>query len=315
MKVLITGIAGFAGSHLADYCLAQKGVTVFGFHRTGTSLENLSHLGRRLQLEKCDLLNGARVASLVKKIRPHRVFHLAGEASAVSSAGQTLQNNIFGGLNILEAVRGVRGARLLVVGSAQEYGERHGCRTPIREPASLEPLNPYGISKTALSFLTAHYFKDFGVQAVRTRSFNHTGPRQKDHFAPSDFAKQVALIERGRQSPEIRTGDLGPVRDFCDVRDVARAYWLLLEKGESGAVYNVCSGRAVKIRRLLDIYLAKSRVKFRILPQASRFRAREAEGLVGDPGLIRRTTGWRPEIPLEQTLSDLLDYWRDKIDC
>ena len=213
---------------------------------------------------------------------------------------------------MLEASRNVSPkTRLLVVGSSQEYGE--GRKGLFKEQSPLLPAGAYGASKAALDFLAAQYHRNAGLHVVRARPFNHIGPRQKDLFAASSFASQIARIEAGLQKPVIRTGNLETERDFTDVRDVVRAYWLLLEKGLPGEVYNIASGRRIKIRRLLDICLAKSRVKIRIEKDPRRFRAQDVAGQAGDSSKLKNRTGWEPRIPLEKTISDLLEYWREKI--
>lgn len=317
MKVLITGISGFVGSHLADLVSSDKNMKVYGLCRKGSFGDSFAYPGKRVQLEKCDLSDASGVLDIFKKIKPDRVFHLAGQsypAGSWDAPGRTLRENILGGLHVLEAVRKASPrSRVLIVGSSEEYGRCEKTSGPIREDAFLGSESPYGISKQALGFLAAQYEKNFKIHAVRTRSFNHTGPGQKEIFVVSDFAKQIARIEAGLAPPVIQVGDLDASRDFTDVRDVIRAYRLLLEKGKPGAVYNVCSGSTVKIRRLLSFYLAKSFVKIRIHRDRRRLRPNDFAGFAGDNSLLRKRTGWKPVIPLEQTLSDLLEYWRNKI--
>ncbi len=317
MKVLITGITGFAGSHLAEFVLSQKGTQVFGLCRDSSRLDNLAKIKDRLQLVRCDLFDPSGTAECFKKIKPDRIFHLAGQSNAAGSwesAAPTLKSNILGGLHVLEAVRRASPkAGLLIAGSAEEYGACSSDRTPVSEKAPTQPLSPYGVSKAALSFLAYEYFRNYKIHAVRARSFNHTGPRQKDAFAAGSFAKQIAQIEAGLKPPILDVGNLEAERDFTDVRDVVRAYWLLLQAGTPGEVYNVCSGRGVKIQRLLDIYFEKSKVKVRIQKDPGRLRPDEVSRRVGDPSKLKKTTGWQPSIPLETTLEDLLGTWRERI--
>ena len=319
MNILITGITGFAGSHLADLLLSKKGIRhVYGFHRVGSRLDNLKHLGGRVRLRRCDLTKAAQVKDLFKKIRPDRVYHLAGQsysAGSPESASDTLRENILGGLHILEAARtSVPKARLLMVGSSEEYGDGSGKKPLLDENTELKPLTPYGVSKVAVDHLTYQYYRHYKLFTIRARPFNHTGPRQRNLFSTSSFAEQVARIEAGVQRPPvIRTGNLGATRDFTDVRDVVRAYWLLLEKGVPGEAYNICSGRKVSMRTLLDIYLENSQMKIKIQKDASRFRTRGVSGLTGDFSKLERTTGWQPAFPIERTLLDLLDHWREKV--
>lgn len=317
MKVLITGVTGFAGRYLAELALSKKNTKVHGLCRKNSSRDNLAHLGKRVHLENCDLSDAADVLDVFKRIKPDRVFHLAGQSTPSGSwdaPQRMLRENVLGGLHVLEAVRRASPrSRVLIVGSSEEYGGRLKSG-PVRENAPLMSVSPYGVSKEVLACLASQYDKNFGIHAVRTRSFNHTGPGQKEIYVASDFARQVARIEAGLVPPVIHVGNLEASRDFTDVRDVVRAYWLLLEKGKPGAVYNVCSGRAIKIRRLLSFYLAKSFVKIRIHRDRRRVRSNDLTGFAGDNSFLRQTTGWKPVIPLEQTLFELLEYWREKID-
>ncbi len=319
MNILITGITGFAGSHLADLLLSKKGVRrVYGLHRAESRLDNLKHLGGRIRLVRCDLTKVAQVKDRFKRIRPDRVYHLAGQsysAGSPESASDTLRENILGGLHILEAARtSVSKARVLMVGSSEEYGDGPGKKSLLDENTELKPLTPYGVSKVAVDHLAYQYYRHYKIFTIRARPFNHTGPRQKNLFGASSFAEQVARIEAGIQRPPvIRTGNLQAARDFTDVRDVVRAYWLLLEKGVPGEAYNICSGRKVSMRYVLDIYLENSRRRIKIQKDVSRLRVRDISGLTGDASKLKRTTGWQPAIPLERTLLDLLDHWREKV--
>ena len=314
MRVLITGITGFAGSHLAGLALSKKGVRVFGLKRHSSGLDRLQDIARRIEFYECDLTDASAVAAAFRKIKPDRVFHLAGQSYTDGSWGtpvKTLNANILGALNVLEAVRTLSPrVRLLMVGSCEEYGKYPLKEMPLREQTPLKPLSPYGASKAAAGLLAYQYFRNFKIHVVRVRAFNHTGPRQKDLFVASNFARQISRIEAGLEAPVIRVGNLEAIRDFTDVRDVVRAYWLLLQMGKPGEVYNVCSGRGVKIRRLLDICLEKSKVKIRIQKDPKRLRPNEIPGWIGDPSKIKKETGWKPSIPLETTLSDLLNVWR-----
>jgi GDP-4-dehydro-6-deoxy-D-mannose reductase len=318
MRVLITGITGFAGSHLADYLLAeQPGVEVFGTKRWRSPTENIDHLGDRVQLVECDLKDGSSVRRILADIRPERIFHLAAQSyvpTSWSAPSETLSNNILSQTNIFEAMRSLDlEARIQIAGSSEEYGLVHPGEVPIKETNPLRPLSPYAVSKVTQDLLAYQYFRSYGLQAVRTRGFNHTGPRRGEVFVTSNFAKQIAAIEAGLRTPILRVGNLSAQRDFTDVRDTVRAYWLALEKGQVGEVYNLASGRAVTIQQLLDMLLGLSEVEVEVQVDPERLRPSDVEILIGDASKFRTATGWEPLIPLEQTVEDLLNYWRQRL--
>jgi GDP-4-dehydro-6-deoxy-D-mannose reductase len=217
-------------------------------------------------------------------------------------------------LHLLEAVRaGGATPRILAVGSTDEYGLVRPDEVPLREDAPLRPVSPYAVSKVAQGYLALQYALSPGLHVVRTRTFHHTGPRRGEQFAESSFARQLAEIEAGLRPPSMEVGNLDVVRDFTDVRDVVRAYWMLLDRGASGEVYNVCSGRGVRLGELLERLIALSGRRVEVSVDAARLRPVDAPVLVGDPGRLRAATGWEPTIPLERTLADLLDYWRERV--
>jgi GDP-4-dehydro-6-deoxy-D-mannose reductase len=257
------------------------------------------------------------VEAAVVASRPDRVYHLAAQSSPHDSwrdPATTLRTNILGLAHLLEALRReAPRARVLVVGSAEEYGQVPLERQPIAEDSELRPASPYAVSKVSQGFLALQYALGHGMALVRTRTFNHTGPGRGDGFAESSFARQIAEIEAGSRPPEIRVGNLEAVRDFSDVRDVVEAYAQLLEAGLPGEVYNVCSGRGVRIREVLDRLLALSEARIEVRVDPGRLRPADTPSLVGDPGRLRRATGWEPRVPLEQTLRDLLDDWRRRV--
>jgi GDP-4-dehydro-6-deoxy-D-mannose reductase len=263
---------------------------------------------------EADLTDPAAAAAVVEEVRPERIIHLAGQASVHQSwldpAG-TLRTNVLGVVHLLDAVRG-RGLRppVLVVGSAEEYGPVAPEELPIREETPLRPASPYAVSKVAQGALALLYGPAGGLRVVLTRTFHHTGPGRGEAFAESSFARQLADIEAGRQPSVLKVGNLEAVRDFADVRDVVRAYWMLLEKGAGGAAYNVCTGRGRRIRDLLGILLAASRARVEVRVDPERLRPSDVPAQVGDPSRLRAATGWEPRIPLERTLVDLLDDWR-----
>ena len=314
MRILITGITGFVGSHLAEYALGKEGVEVFGTVRWRSRLENVEHIQDRVHLIDCDLRDSVAVRRTLEEVRPDYIFHLAAQSFVPTSwkaPAETLTTNILAELNLLESMRDLDlDARIQVAGSSEEYGLVHEDETPIREDNPLRPLSPYAVSKVAQDLLAYQYHRSYGIHAVRTRAFNHTGPRRGQVFVSSDFSRQVALIEKGKKQPVIEVGNLEARRDFSDVRDIVRAYWLSLEKGEAGEVYNIGSGKAVTIRELLDLILSMTDVAIEVRPVPERMRPSDVELLVCDYTKFNRATGWKPEIPLEKTVGDLLNYWR-----
>jgi GDP-4-dehydro-6-deoxy-D-mannose reductase len=318
MRALITGITGFAGSHLADYLLAeQPQVEVFGLYRWRSRMENILALGDRVTLLEGDLRDYSSVHRALDACRPDVVFHLAAQSFVPSSwraPTETLTTNITGQTNLFEAVRALGIDPVIQIAcSSEEYGLVHPEEVPITEDNPLRPLSPYAVSKVAQDLLGYQYFQSYGIKAVRTRGFNHTGPRRGDVFVTSNFAKQIATIEAGLAEPVIRVGNLEAVRDFTDVRDMVRAYWLAVTRARPGEVYNIATGVGITIQALLDRLLALSRVEVAVVQDPDRMRPSDVERLVGDASKFRADTGWEPEIPFDQTLADVLDYWRERI--
>ncbi|MDP3804762.1 MAG: GDP-mannose 4,6-dehydratase [Candidatus Omnitrophota bacterium] len=316
-KVLITGITGFAGSYLAEFLLKKKGVTVFGIKRWRSKLDNISHIKQSLVLKECDIRDASSVREILDEIKPNMIFHLAAQSFVPTSwnaPSETLTTNIIGELNIFEAIRQIGINPLIhVAGSSEEYGLVRKDEVPIKETALLRPLSPYGVSKVGQDLLAYQYYKSYGLEAIRTRGFNHTGPRRAEVFVCSNLAYQIARIEKGIQKPVLCIGNLSAIRDFTDVRDMVRGYWLALKKGKPGEVYNICSGRGYSIKEVLRILKGYSKKKFVVKKEPSRFRPSDVPILVGDNTKFVKRTGWRPEIPFEKTLEDILDYWREHI--
>jgi GDP-4-dehydro-6-deoxy-D-mannose reductase len=318
MRALITGITGFAGSHLADYLLTLKDVQVFGITRWRSRTENIEHLKGRISLLECDLRDAFSVRDVLRKTRPDRVYHLAAQSYVPMSwvaPSETLTTNLIGEVNIFEALRqeAMLDTRIQLACSSEEYGLVLPGEVPIKETNSLRPLSPYGVSKVAQDFLGYQYHMSYKMFIVRTRGFNHTGPRRGEVFVTSNFAKQIAEIEKGKKEPVIYVGNLDAVRDFTDVRDTVRAYYLSLEKGESGEIYNICTGKGYKVREMLDILLSFSKVKITTKQDEKRMRPSDVELLVGDRTKFEKQTGWKPVIPFEKTMEDLLHYWRERV--
>jgi GDP-4-dehydro-6-deoxy-D-mannose reductase len=318
MNVLITGITGFAGSHLAEYILAHHpGVRVHGIIRWRSRMDNIAHLTGKIELHEADLKDMVSLKKALAASRPERIFHLAAQSFVPTSwrlPAETFMINAVGQVNLFEAILDLKlDPRIQIAGSSEEYGMVHPDEVPMKETNPLRPLSPYAVSKVAQDMLGYQYFKSYGLKAVRTRGFNHTGPRRGDVFVTSNFAKQVAEIEKGRREPVIFVGNLDAQRDFTDVRDMVRAYWLAAEKGEPGDVYNLGSGQAVTMRDMLDRLLASSKVKVRIQVDPDRLRPSDVPILLSDSSKFRKLTGWAPTIPFDKTLADLLEYWRRQV--
>lgn len=317
MKVLVTGVTGFAGSHLVDYILAKKPDTkLTGILRWRSRTENIEHFSDKIRLVECDLRDASSVRDVLDEERPEWIFHLAAQSFVPTSwtaPTESLVTNIIGQLNIFEAVKklGIK-PRIQLACSSEEYGLVHENELPIKETNPLRPLSPYAVSKVGQDMLGYQYWMSFRIPVVRTRGFNHEGPRRGPVFVCSDFAKQISDIEKGRRPPVVRVGNLDARRDFTDVRDVVRAYWLALEKGEPGEVYNIASGKAWTIREMLDMLLGMSTAKIKVEQDPARMRPSDVPVLLGDASKFRERTGWTPEIPFERTIADLLAYWRER---
>jgi GDP-4-dehydro-6-deoxy-D-mannose reductase len=329
--ILVTGARGFVAAWLIDDLLAA-GARVVGVdrpvedraparvgHSTAAGPDRTLPGGTRYQaaagswtLLPCALEEAGAIAEAVARVAPAAIFHLAAQSSAARSfvaPAETFACNVNGTLHLLEALRALPAAerpRLLAVGSAEEYGRQDG-EAAIAEDAPLRPVSPYGVSKAAQSLLCVQYHVAHGLPVVVARSFSHTGPGQDQRFAFPSFARQIAAIERDEAEPRLLVGDLSPVRDFLDVRDVVRAYRALSERGEPGRVYNVCSGRPLTIRDGLDILLRGARRPITVQPDPARLRPADIPYLVGDGARLTAATGWRPERDFAGTLAELLE--------
>jgi len=318
MRVLITGITGFAGSHLAEYILNNKpGVEVYGLVRWRSRLENVQHIINKINLVEADLKDAYSVKKALAKIKPDWIFHLAAQSFVPSSwrlPAETMSINVIGQINLFEAILELKiSPRIHIAGSSEEYGLVYPNEIPIKESNPLRPLSPYAVSKVAQDLLAYQYFKSYGLDTVRTRGFNHTGPRRGEVFVTSNFAKQIAEIEKGLKEPVIMVGNLEAKRDFTDVRDMVKAYWLCLEKGESGEVYNIGSGKTYQISQILDILLSYSKLNVKIKKDPERMRPSDVPILIADNTKFTQLTNWKPEIPIKQTLLDLLNFWRERV--
>jgi len=318
MRALITGITGFAGSHLADFILeTHPEVDVYGLVRWRSRMENIRHIQDRIHLVEADLKDMVSLKKALAEIEPDRIFHLAAQSFVPTSwrcPGETFAINSIGQINLFEAVLDLGlTPRIQIAGSSEEYGLVHPDEVPMKESNPLRPLSPYAVSKVAQDFLGYQYFMSYGLHIVRTRGFNHTGPRRGEVFICSNFARQIVEIEKKLRDPVLFVGNLEAKRDFTDVRDTVRAYWLSLEKGEAGEVYNIGTGVAYTAREILDKLLALTEEDVRVEVDPLRLRPSDVMILLSDTSKFRTISGWEPLIPFEQSLQDLLEYWRERL--
>lgn len=316
MRVLITGAGGFVGGHLVDLLLTLPGVHLHAAVLSPPG-ENPRLDGRPITQHPADLREPDAVRTLIDESQPDRVIHLAALADVAASFRDpwaTLENNIRIQVNLQEALRHSGAtARVLIIGSSEVYGAAGGTADPIDEDYPFQPASPYSVSKVAQDMLGLQYFVAHRMAIIRVRPFNHIGPSQKGGFVAADFASQIAAIEAGQREPVMAVGNLTAERDFTDVRDVVRAYWLLLEHGTPGEAYNVCSGTSRSIQSLLDTLLSFTSVPIEVRQDPARMRPSDVPRRVGDAGKLRAATGWQPTIPFEQTLLDILNDWRQSL--
>jgi GDP-4-dehydro-6-deoxy-D-mannose reductase len=321
---LVTGGAGFAGSHLIDLLVGEQGqpppagIVAWRRPRPDQGKTESRPVDRsaapaareEVTWEEVDVLDRDAVRAAIARIRPAKVYHCAGAAHvgrAWDRIESTFATNVRGTHYVLDALARARiEARVLIPSSALVYTPAN---RPLTEDDAIAPSSPYGLSKLAQEMLARH--AEQGLTVTVARAFNHLGPRQDPFFAASGFARRIADIEKGRWAPEISVGNLEARRDLTDVRDTVRAYRLILERAGPGEAFNVCSGCAVSIRQVLDMLIARARLPVRITVDPARYRPNDTPLLVGDPKRIRDRFGWSPEIPLDRTLDDLLESWRN----
>lgn len=316
MRVLITGINGFVGGHLAEHLLAQSDWDVWGLART--SAATLPEVQGRVRVVQADLNDRAATRQAIAIVQPALIVHLAGQSFVPESfrdPAQTLCTNTLGALHLFLALldEQLTQTRVLVVGTNEEYGQIGPDDLPVTEQTPLRPTSPYGVSKAAQSLLAYQYHLSHNLDILRVRPFTHIGPRQNERFVTAAFARQVARIEAGLQEPVLRVGNLAARRDFTDVRDIVRAYELLLRHGVAGEIYNVGSGQVVTVQAILDRLLAESTAKIEVRADPALMRPIDIPLLYSDCASLQRRTGWAPQIPLEQTLRDILHYWRAQV--
>src|SRR5262245_32374962 len=318
MKILITGITGMVGSHLAEYVVEQHPlVEVHGLVRWRSPREHLVRVADRITLHDGELRDLHSLVAVLRTVRPDWIFHLAAQSYVTTSflaPADTLHTNVIGPTNLLDAVRMVGiDPKVHICSSSEVYGQVTADEVPIRETNALRPASPYAVSKVGEDLIALQYFQSYGVRTVRTRMFTHTGPRRGDVFAESAFAKQIAEIEAGIRTNPIRVGDLESVRTFADVRDAVRAYWLLLEKCPPGEVYNIAGDRTMTVGQMLGLLTSMARTRIEHEVDPALLRPSDVTLQIPDITKFREATGWQSEIPLEQTLADLLDYHRARL--
>ncbi len=330
MRILVTGVTGFAGGHLAEALLARAGNRVYGLSRRGNWPAASARLARDVELRACDLCAVGEVEAVLRDVEPEQIYHLAGYAGVGSSfrePDEAWRGNLTATRCLYDAVvrwRGGRaarsgdrattgyGPRILFVGSGLIYGTADGPGQAQDERSELRPSSPYAASKAAADLVSYQYTCEPGLDVVRARPFNHIGPRQSPQFAIAHFAKQLVAIERGKQPPVLETGNLGPCRDLTDVRDMVAAYILLMERGRTGEAYNIGSGQAWSIGSVLQRLLALSGRAVEVRQRPELVRASDPAAVRAEASKLRRETGWAPRYSLDQTLADTLAYWRQQ---
>lgn len=326
MSVLITGICGMVGSHLTDYLLQNTTYKIYGFCRWNESMDNLEHLTdtinkkERIELIYGDLNDYSSIVKAVEKSKPKFVFHLGAQSypqTSFLSPSETLQTNIIGTLNVLETLKNstYSGASIHICSSSEVFGRVNKENVPINEECPFHPASPYAISKIGTDLLGRYYAEAYDMMVLVTRMFTHTGPRRGDVFHESSFAKQIALIENKLQAPKIYVGNLNSLRTYADVRDAVRAYWTLLTVNPiKGSYYNIGGSYTCTVGETLQYLISKSTIKnIEIFTDEERLRPIDADLQIPDMNKFKEITGWEPQITYNQTMDDLLEYWRNKI--
>ncbi len=319
MIILMTGITGFVGSHLAEYIIdLDEGHQIYGLCRWRSPRDNLLNIYDKITLLDADLCDLGALIRHIKAIKPDVIFHLAAQSyvlTSFNSPAKTLLDNIIGTMNLLEAVRIAEIDPVIHICSSSEvYGQVREEDVPIKETCPFRPASPYAVSKVGEDMVALQYWISYGTRTIRTRMFTHTGPRRGDVFALSSFAKQIAAGELGLKAPVIKVGNLKSVRTFCDVRDAVRAYWLLVHKCPPGEVYNVGGTRTMTVGEALELMLSLSDMKFDVKVDPALMRPSDVTLQIPCTDKFRNQTGWEPGIPLEKTVSEMLDYWREELE-
>ncbi len=319
MRVLLTGIDGFVGSHTAEFLIGLPGVDVHGTVLPSAGDKNIRAIASRLHLHPADLLTPRMAQSIILDVRPDRILHFAAQAfvpASVEDPVGTFRTNILGGIEVLDAARLMKlrtgmSPSVLLVSTGEVYGDAGP--EAITEESPLSPRNPYAASKAAIDLIGQEYRRGLGVDVTVARPFNHAGPRQNPLFVCSNFGRQFASLALGKTPPTIRVGNIDVGRDFLDVRDVVRAYWSLFERHSDAYVFNVCSGRVTMIREVISLYQQISGVRAEVVTEKDRVRSYDVPMITGSCSRLRQATGWTPSIPLRQTLQDVFAYWLSEL--
>lgn len=312
MKALVIGGAGFVGKHLIEFLCSQKGLEVYA---TKLLSENIEAIGINQEyIYNLDVTNKSQVLEVIQMVMPDYIFHLAAQSSVLLSWKEptlTYNINVIGTINVLEVIRLLNlQTRILLIGSAEQYGAIREEDLPIKEELEIKPTNPYAVTKASQEMVAKMYVKAYGMSIIMVRAFNHIGPGQGSMFVISDFAKQIAEIDKGIREPIIFVGNLNAKRDFTDVRDIVRGYWMLVQKGKIGEVYNIGSGKSYEIRQILDMLICLSNNRINVIVDEKKLRPIDIGELRSDINKIRKDTEWQPEIELCKTLEDVIEYWR-----
>ncbi|GAB6054618.1 GDP-mannose 4,6-dehydratase [Magnetospira thiophila] len=318
MRILITGITGMVGSHLADYVLSHHpDVEIHGLLRWRSPRDNIAHCLDRLTLHEGDLRDLGSLIRIMQAVKPDRVFHLGAQSYvpvSFTAPADTLETNVIGTVNLLESIR-ITGLdpRIHICSSSEVYGQVREDELPIRETNPLRPASPYAVSKVGEDMLGQQYFMSYGMKTLRTRMFTHTGPRRGDVFMESTFALQVARIEAGLQDNPVRVGNLDSVRTIADVRDAVRAYWLLLEHGTPGEAYNIGGEETMTVGEVLDYFKSLARCEIRHEIDPTRLRPSDVTLQIPDISKFKAATGWKLTISARDCLASLLEYHRHRL--
>ena len=318
-NILITGITGMVGSHLADYILKEHPDCVIGgLIRWRSPIDNIREIIEKINLFHGDLNDLSSLIKILEEFKPSKIFHLAAQSYVQDSFSmpiETLTTNIIGTNNLLEAIRISKiDPKIHICSSSEVYGQVYDYETPIKETNPLRPVSPYAVSKVGEDMVAYQYYQSYGLKIIRTRMFTHTGPRRGPVFAEGAFAKQIAQIEKGIHPDGIlKTGNLDSVRTFSDVRDAVRAYWLLLEKCKIGEVYNIGGNETMKIGEMLDLLISMSDSKIKYKTDKKLLRASDVTLQIPDSDKFRKHTKWKPVYTVEQTLKDLLNFYRESL--
>ena len=312
-KAFVTGISGFTGSHMSELLLA-KGFTVAGIAQSSRRLINIKHLKNKLSFFECKLSNEKKLKKIIENFSPNYVFHFASpiirsQSMNINSLKINLQTDLFETMNLLDIISALKNKPVvLITGSNAEYQISN--KNPITEDCLLYPQSSYGLSKLTQEFASFNFAKSHSLPLVYTRTFHLIGPRQTPDFVVSDFARQIAQIELGQRKPQLFIGNSLVKRDFTDVRDAVRAYWLAISKGKSYQIFNICSGKSVSIKKIIKLLQTYSKSKIKIIKQKIRFRNGDPLEIVGNNKKIRNL-GWQPRYSIEESLKDTLNYWRN----